>query len=79
LIAELEPPPRNSGGRLVELGRFEQLLAERLGISHEKLIEEVDGGLLLNVHRKFRCGADINPDIDDLRLKLAPPRAIGGQ
>ena len=76
LIAELENPPRKTGDRLVELGRFEQLLAERLSIDHGTLIERVDGGVVVNLHRKFRCGVDINADITDLRVKLIAPLLV---
>jgi hypothetical protein len=64
------------GSELVELGRFEELVATHLGIPHGVFIDHVDGERIIHLHRKFRAGADIRLELAELRLKLKEVGAI---
>ena len=64
------------GSELVELGRFEELVATYLGIPHGVFIDHVDGERIMHLHRKFRAGAVISLELAELRLKLKELCAI---
>lgn len=76
--AALQERGNRGGGGLVELGRFEELVATHLGIPHETFIDHVDGEHIADLHRKFRAGADISFELAELRLKLKGVCAIDG-
>lgn len=66
-------------GQALELGRFEILVAQQLGVDHATLIDKCEQATIAALHRKFRAGVDIMHDIGDLKVKLSAENAETSQ